>query len=79
MYILSISFQNAHWKRWLCIFKQHSFSGIKRVCDGDGGMCEDRATERVYFLKESAAKMFMIDLLSDHLGTSVDTTSIRFK
>lgn len=27
-----------------------------------GGMCEDRATERVYFLKESAAKMFMIDL-----------------
>lgn len=53
------------------------FSGIKRVCGGDGGMCEDK--ERVYFLKESTAKMSTINLLSDYLGTSVDTTSIRLK
>lgn len=40
-------------------------------------MCEDKG--RVYFLKESTAKMPTINFLSDFLGTSVDTTSIRLK
>lgn len=31
----------------------------------------------MYFRKESAAKIFMINLFSDHPGSSVDITSIK--
>lgn len=48
---------------------------------GDSGrsMCKNKTTERMYFLKESTTELFKINLSSDYLGTSVNTTSIKLK
>lgn len=47
------------------------------MCDGDEGV--ERKLQKVYFPKESTAKNIHDEFLSDYLGTSVDTTSIRSK